>query len=104
MTRELHPDAEHELHDSARWYGERSIFAAEKFLTAVEDAMASVMRDPLRFQAVGDGVRIYRLSTFPFRLYYEYDAAVQHVRFLCVMHHKRRPDYWRSRIKGGDNE
>ncbi|MEN3943178.1 type II toxin-antitoxin system RelE/ParE family toxin [Prosthecobacter sp. SYSU 5D2] len=100
MTRDLHPKAEEELHDSAHWYGERSLFAAERFLVAMENAMDTVMKDPVRYQPVGDGVRVYRLDRFPYKLYYEHDESRQHVSFLCIMHHKRRPEYWRDRVTG----
>ena len=97
MTREIHPQAEQEFHDAAQWYAEQSIFAAERFIAAIAAALETVTENPERFQRVGEGVQVYRLDSFPYKLYYEFDSVRQHVRFLCVMHNKRRPDYWRDR-------
>lgn len=97
MTRELHAEAERELLEAAQWYGQQSIFAAERFVTAIETAIETVLLAPERYQRVGEGVQVFRLDRFPYKLYYEYDLLRQHVRFLCIMHNKRRPDYWRSR-------
>lgn len=101
MTRELHPLAEEELHDSAHWYAAQSIFAADRFMKAVEEAILTVVGDPARFQSVGEGVRVYRLQRFPYKLYYEYDEVRAHVRVLSITHNKRRPDYWRNRVSKG---
>jgi plasmid stabilization system protein ParE len=100
MTRELHPQAEQEFNDAAHWYAEQSLFAAGRFVTAIEAAIEIVTCDPERFQRVGEGVQVYRLDRFPYKLYCEFDSARQHVRFLCIMHNKRRLDYWRGRISG----
>jgi len=100
MTREFHPEAERELDQSARWYAEQSLFAAERFLKGIQNAIDSVMHDPARYQPVGEGVRVFRLTRFPYKLFYEFDEGIQHVRILCVMHNRRRPDYWHDRIEG----
>ncbi|MDZ4286477.1 MAG: type II toxin-antitoxin system RelE/ParE family toxin [Prosthecobacter sp.] len=73
------------------------MFAAERFVSAIEAAVEKVLLDPKRYQGVGDGVQVFRLDRFPYKLYYEFGITQQHVRFLCIMHNKRRPDYWRGR-------
>lgn len=97
MTGELHPSAKEELGEGASWYAERSTLAAARFLAAVESAMTSILADPLRCQPAGDKIRVFRLKSFPYKIYFYYDSEGQHIKFLCVMHNKRRPDYWRSR-------
>jgi plasmid stabilization system protein ParE len=79
MTRELHPDAERELREAAQWYGEQSLFAADRFITAVTMALDQVSRDPQRYQSVGGGVQVFRLDRFPYKVYYQFDAGRQHV-------------------------
>lgn len=56
------------------------------------------MIDPLRYQSVGDGIRIFRLKKYPFRLYYSFDESAGFMRIYAVVHEKRGPDYWRGRV------
>jgi toxin ParE1/3/4 len=100
MTFDFHPEARAEFHDAAHWYEDRSIFAGDRFLIAVRSAVNSILADPLRYQPVGDGIRVFRLKRYPFRLYYTFDDEAQCVCIYAVMHEKRRPDYWRHRVPG----
>jgi plasmid stabilization system protein ParE len=97
MTGELHPEAKLELLDGAAWYAERSVLASARFVAAVEGAISAILADPERYQPAGDAVRVFRLRNFPYKVYFHYDEKEQQIRFLCVMHNKRRPDYWRDR-------
>lgn len=98
MTFDFHPEASEEFREAVDWYAERSIFASERFLKAVKDAIEKIMQDPECHQALGDGTHVFRLKTFPYRLYYAYEAELDLVRIFAVMHEKRRPDYWRERL------
>jgi len=98
MTFDFHPEAREEFHDAAHWYEERSLYAGDRFVSVVRAGVNAILADPLRYQAVGEGVRVFRLKKFPFRLYYSFDEAAQFVCIYAVMHEKRRPDYWRERL------
>ncbi|MCW0220647.1 MAG: hypothetical protein OJI67_20135, partial [Prosthecobacter sp.] len=52
----------------AEWYRDRSLQAAERFITEVESAIQAICADLTRYQPVGDGVRVFRLKRFPFRI------------------------------------
>lgn len=68
-------------------------------LSVVRAAVNAILADPLRYQSVGEGVRVFRLKKFPFfSIYYSFDEAAQFVCIYAVMHEKRRPDYWRERL------
>ncbi len=69
-----------------------------EFTEAVEAGVAAILKTPDRCQQVGGGVRIFRLKRFPYYIFYRYNERGQHVRIVAVMHHKRRPDYWRERL------
>lgn len=98
MTFDFHPEAREEFHDAAHWYEDRSLYAGDRFVSVVRAAVNAILADPLRYQSVGEGVRVFRLKKFPFRLYYSFDEAAQFVCIYAVMHEKRRPDYWRERL------
>jgi toxin ParE1/3/4 len=99
MTFDFHPEAREEFHDASHWYEDRSIFAGDRFVSAVRAAVNAILADPLRYQPVDEGIRVYRLKKFPFRLYYSFDEGADFVCIYAVMHEKRRPDYWRGRVE-----
>jgi len=43
------------------------------------------------------GIRRYLLKSFPYLLYYRWDAEKELVTILAVMHCSREPGYWRER-------
>jgi toxin ParE1/3/4 len=98
MTFDFHPEAREEFHDAAHWYEDRSIFAGDRFVSAVRAAVDAILADPLHHQSIGEGIRVFRLKKFPFRLYYCFDAKAQFVCIYALMHEKRRPEYWRGRL------
>jgi len=98
MSFEFHPEAREEFHDAAHWYEDRSIYAGDRFVTAVRAAVDAILADPLRYQSVGEGARVFRLKKFPFRVYYGFDETTQCVCIYAVMHEKRRSEYWRARL------
>jgi plasmid stabilization system protein ParE len=98
MTFDWHPGALQEFEEAGLWYEEQRRRLGVEFSDAVVLAIESILREPNRFQPVGDGVRLFRLKRFPYHLYYLLDDARHHVRIMAVMHNRRRPDYWRERL------
>jgi plasmid stabilization system protein ParE len=68
-----------------------------EFTEAVEAAVATILKDPGRYQPVGEGIRTYRLRRFPYQIFFRYHEQGQDVRIVAVMHQRRLPDYWRAR-------
>jgi plasmid stabilization system protein ParE len=68
----FHPDALLEYADAASYYlREASPTVAERFVAAVESAMASILAAPDRWRVVEEpGIRRYVFSRFPYVLYY----------------------------------
>ena len=81
MTLEFHPEARAEFRDAAHWYESRSLFAGDQFLSAVRLASEAILSDPIRYQQVEAGIRVFRLKRFPFRLYYAFDDETQ---IVCI--------------------
>lgn len=86
-----------EYQEAAEWYRDRSFQAAERFINEVETAIQEICADPERYQPIGEGVRVFRLKRFPFRIYYLLEPDILTV--YAVMHERRRPDYWRGRLQ-----
>jgi plasmid stabilization system protein ParE len=58
---QLHPDARNEFREAVLFYGR----AAERFVKAVETAIAAIILKPDRFREFEPGVRTCRISKFP---------------------------------------
>jgi plasmid stabilization system protein ParE len=97
MTRsvELHPEAVAEARAARLWYAERSVAAAEGFMTELDHAVASVAETPERWGTGPHGTRRYHLRRYPYRLVYR--LVTDAVQVIAVAHDRRRPGYWRAR-------
>ncbi|MFO0442564.1 MAG: type II toxin-antitoxin system RelE/ParE family toxin [bacterium] len=84
-----------EYQESAGWYRERSLQAAERFIREVELAIDAICHDPPRYQPVRGGFRVFRLRRFPFKIIYHHTDDL--VTVYAVFHERRRPDVWRDR-------
>ena len=88
-----------EEYREAAFYSEERFGLGEAFVQAMQAALETISCDPARFQSVGDGVRIFRLKRFPYYLYYYYHMQRETITIYAVAHHRRRPDYWRQRMR-----
>lgn len=95
----FHPDALLEYAEATNYYlREASATVAERFVATVEAAVASVVAAPDRWRVVEEpGIRRYVFRRFPYVLYYRWDAMLDFVTILAVMHCSREPGYWKHR-------
>jgi plasmid stabilization system protein ParE len=98
MTFDFHPEALQEYRDSAAWYEEQRNWLGVEFTEAADSAIMTILQDPQRHQFLGAKMHVFRLKRFPFYLFYHYDESTAHVRIVALMHHKKRPDYWKERM------
>lgn len=90
-----HPSALLDAEEARNWYAERSTFAAQGFLTALDEAVQAIIEAPERWPKHRYGCRRYVFSNqYPFTLVYRITARLE---IIAVAHQKRRPGYWRSR-------
>lgn len=90
-------EAEAELLEAAQFYEDRAPGLAIRFLEAFERGLARVLEDPERWQLIEEGVRRFSLDTFPYAICY--CIADERLIVIAVMHHSRRPEYWRYRLE-----
>jgi plasmid stabilization system protein ParE len=95
LSVEFDPFAIAEARAAYRWYRQRSMAAAERFIEELDAAVDSIGREPGRCPAYIDDTRRYLFRRFPYFLVYRYDA--EHTQVVAVAHARRRPGYWRSR-------
>lgn len=96
------PEADEELLEAARWYEQRSRGLGLEFLAAIGAAVELIQRHPTggsRVPGVKDDVPAQRLALrrFPYAVVFlELEAEI---RILAFAHHRRRPAYWRDRLR-----
>lgn len=89
--------ASEELEESRRWYRERSEAAETAFLRELDHAIEMVTDAPERWPKYIAGTRRYVFPSFPYSLIYFVEDQLIHI--VAVAHGKRRPGYWRKRIR-----
>ena len=92
----IHPSALAEFKSSLKWYLERNQAAAQKFATAVDQAIAAVIEFPSRWPLGEYGTRKVVLRRFPFAIVYR--ERQNTIQILAIAHGHRRPEYWKDRL------
>ncbi|MGA7876620.1 MAG: type II toxin-antitoxin system RelE/ParE family toxin [Desulfoferrobacter sp.] len=93
----LHPDADAELTEAARYYELRQPGLGSDLLEEVERALDQILTYPEASQNIGRRVRRKPLWRFPYNLVYA--VYPERIRLVAFAHQKRRPYYWRKRLK-----
>jgi plasmid stabilization system protein ParE len=89
---EIIPQAQHDIAEAARYYQQRRAGLDAEFLSKVDEVVATIARDPLRFEQIRPGIRRCFLERFPYGIYYRLPDAVT-LRIIIVRHHRRRPGF-----------
>ncbi|WP_437595993.1 type II toxin-antitoxin system RelE/ParE family toxin [Sorangium sp. So ce590] len=92
----FHPRALQEFEEAVDHYLELSPEAASRFVDAFEAAVGFARRNPDAAARIEDDVRRWNLRKFPYALIYRLSS--EHIVIIAVMHARREPGYWKSRI------
>jgi len=92
----LHPDAEAEMANAARFYEQRTDGLGGDFLDEVEQAFERIELAPEAWPRLEGPVRRCLVERFPYGVYYRLDSAAIFV--LAVMHSKKKPGAWKARL------
>lgn len=96
MTYDFHPEARVEYREAATFYETRRAGLGAAFTLEVEATIARILEAPDRCQLIEQDVRRCLTHTFPFGLLYT--AEQNSILIIAVVHLRRRPGYWRSRL------
>jgi toxin ParE1/3/4 len=93
----FHPDARAEANAAFEYYAARSPTAALKLDDELRAAYNSLQKYPRMYAEYLHGTRRALLGRFPyFVVYRELPGKIE---ILAVAHAKRRPGYWKKRVK-----
>jgi plasmid stabilization system protein ParE len=96
---ELASEALEELSEAAEWYERSYPGRGDRFLTAAGEAIDRLRDAPLSYPSfLGTRARSVLVVHFPYRVVYVLRAKGV-IRVLAFAHAKRRPGYWRARLR-----
>ena len=93
----VRPLAEADLEDAVRWYEDERAGFTERFLADVARTFDRIRERSLQFPTVRGDVRRALLHTFPYAVYFS--AQDDEVVVLAVLHLRRNPKVWRTRVR-----
>jgi len=93
----FHPSAVEEARAAYEYYSARSERAGIAFLGELDRAIIGVSESPRRWRSHSHGTRRYLMRRFPFLvIYHEVGSALE---VVAIAHARRRPAYWRDRVR-----
>jgi plasmid stabilization system protein ParE len=96
MNFSFHPDAEAEFLGAIDWYEARSPRLGTDFATEIHTAIQRAVAMPLAWPRVEGDIRRVIAHRFPYGILYAPRGHMIYV--LAIMHMRRHPDYWRTRV------
>jgi toxin ParE1/3/4 len=97
MSGELHAEADAELTEAAAYLERQRDGYGDRFLTAFGSAREFVIDHPRSGRSTHFGVRVWHVEGFPYNIVYALNG--DEVFIVAIAHHRRRPGYWRSRLR-----
>ena len=95
-TLRVRPEAEEDLAEARRWYEGQREGLGDEFLESAEKVLDRIEKMPEIHVIVYKGVRKAVLRRFPYVTYYR--IVEEEVEVLAVVHGRRDPSHWRSRV------
>ncbi|MEM9451816.1 MAG: type II toxin-antitoxin system RelE/ParE family toxin [Cyanobacteria bacterium P01_E01_bin.6] len=93
----FHPEALTEYSEAVRYFAEQRVDLAQAFIDAVEDAVYRLRDAPNRYPVIDADIRRCLTRKFPYAILYVIEPDF--ILVLAVMHCKKKPGYWKSRLK-----
>lgn len=93
---DFHPEALIEADKAAQFYEERQFDLGKRFVEALGDALIRIKRKPDLYRKINGNIRKCRILRFPYGIIFR--DQVENIEVIAVMHLKRKPGYWKSRV------
>jgi plasmid stabilization system protein ParE len=92
---ELHPAADRELSEVARYYEDQASGLGADFLAEFDRTLGFLRQFPGAGRVLRHGSRRLAFQRFPYHVIYRVEA--DRVFILAIAHHRRHPGYWHPR-------
>ena len=93
---EFHPEAQDEFISAAEFYDAQTPGLGLDFIHTVRQTYERLLEAPASGPAFGRRLRRLLVPKFPYGLLYHVEP--ERIYIIAVMHLRRRPGYWRSRL------
>jgi toxin ParE1/3/4 len=93
----FHPLAEQELLEAADFCKTRAVGLGNDFIREVEHMLAQIVASPEAGNILARTIRRWLVRRFPFAILYQ--AGAENLSMIALMHLRRRPGYWRRRLR-----
>lgn len=97
MRARLHRGARQELAEAALYLDEARTGYGDRFVVAFAKARDFLLQYPNSGRLAGDGTRRMALTGFRYNVVYVVRDDVLFI--VAIAHYRRRPGYWRSRLR-----
>ena len=95
---EFRKEAQQDIFEAIAWYEKIRKGLGEELLIAIENEKNFIEENPYYHEDKYKGIRKAITKRFPYILYYRIESE-NRVLIYAVLHIKRNPKIWRSRIK-----
>jgi len=92
----FHQAVKEEFLNSRDYYDELVLGLGKPFVIEVERCINIIKSNPLAYPIVRQNIRKAVIMKFPFSILYKLED--DNIYILAVMHQKRKPLYWSSRV------
>jgi toxin ParE1/3/4 len=92
----IHPAAEAEIWAELAYYDNKRAGLGRDLKLEIRAALARIQQHPGAFAADRRHLRRCLLKRFPFSVVYREEEDA--IWIIALAHHKRRPNYWRTRL------
>jgi plasmid stabilization system protein ParE len=94
---EFLPEADEEFREAARYYESEAAGVGLSFIIAVHKAIEEIIEFPLATQVQRADIRKKVMRHFAYNIFYA--VEVDTIVIAAVAHQRKRPNYWRSRMR-----
>jgi hypothetical protein len=91
------PEADQEMIEAARYYQSLSSGLGDDYLDEVERAVHSIATSPQTWPIFEGDFRRRLVKRFPFGVIYKIES--DKILIIAIAHLRRKPGYWKKRIK-----
>ncbi|TDU63205.1 plasmid stabilization system protein ParE [Prosthecobacter fusiformis] len=92
-----HPEVENEIEEIVIYLEGTGLWNADRFIERFRESLRGILQNPKSCHFVHESYRRSNLKQFPYAIIYRERKDDVHV--IAVMHTKRHPDYWKTRIQ-----
>lgn len=92
----FHPEALAEADEAAKFYEEQQKGLGKRFIEALTDTINRIKRNPELYRKIDDNMRKCSLLHFPYGIIYR--DKNKFIEIIAVMHLRRKPGYWKTRV------